>query len=65
LITFSGKPIGSDEFLNRIVEALGIIIDRRPKGRLHKRGSLTIEKIGVPIFQWDIDQLMASSIKQF
>ena len=48
-----------------MVEALGIIIDRRPKGRLQKRGSLTIEKIGVPIFQWDIDQLMASSIKQF
>jgi hypothetical protein len=36
-----------------MVEALGIIIDRRPKGRLQKRGSLTIEKIGVPIFQWD------------
>jgi hypothetical protein len=36
-----------------MVEALGIIIDRRPKGRLQKRGSLTIEKIDVPIFQWD------------
>jgi len=31
--TFSGKPIGSAEFLNRMVEALGIIINRRPKGR--------------------------------
>jgi len=31
LVTFSGKPIGSEEFLNRMVEALGIIIDRRPK----------------------------------
>ena len=33
---FSGKPIGSEEFLNRMVEALGIIIDRRPKGRPRK-----------------------------
>ena len=30
--TFSGKPIVSEEFLNQVVEALGIIIDRRPKG---------------------------------
>ena len=28
--------MGSEEFLNRMVEALGIIIDRRPKGRLLK-----------------------------
>jgi hypothetical protein len=28
--------MGSEEFLNRMVEALGIIIDRRPKGRLRK-----------------------------
>ena len=35
-MTFSGKPVGSEEFLNQIVEALGIIIDRRPKGRLRK-----------------------------
>jgi len=27
----------SEEFLNQIVEALGIIIDRRPKGRPRKR----------------------------
>jgi hypothetical protein len=37
--TFSGKPIGSEEFLNRMVEALGIIIDRHPKGRPRKRES--------------------------
>jgi len=30
-VTFSGKPTGSEEFLNLMVEALGIIIDRRPK----------------------------------
>ena len=31
--TFSGKPMGSEEFLFQMVEALGITIDRRPKGR--------------------------------
>ena len=31
--------MGSEEFLNRMIEALGIIIDRRPKGRPHKRKS--------------------------
>ena len=31
-VTFSGKPIGSEEFLNQMIETLGItIIDRRPK----------------------------------
>jgi len=34
--TFSGKPIGSEEFLDQMVEALGIIMDRRPKGRPRK-----------------------------
>ena len=34
-VTFSGKPIGSEKFLNQRVESLGITIDRRPKGRLH------------------------------
>jgi hypothetical protein len=34
-ITFSGKPIGSEEFLNQMVEALGITVDRRPKERPH------------------------------
>jgi len=31
-VTFSGKPIGSEEFFNRMVETLdiNIIIDRRP-----------------------------------
>jgi len=33
---FSGKPIGSEEFLNQMVEALDIIVDRRPKGRPRK-----------------------------
>lgn len=31
--------LGSEEFLNQIVEALGIIIDRRPKGRPRKMKS--------------------------
>jgi len=35
-VTFSGKPIGFEEFLNQMVEALGITIDRRPKGRPRK-----------------------------
>ena len=35
-VIFSGKPIGCEEFFNRMVEALGIIIDRRPKGRPRK-----------------------------
>ena len=38
-VTFRRKPIGSEEFLNRMVEALGIIIDRRPKGRPRKMES--------------------------
>ncbi len=29
--------MGSEEFINWIVEALGITIDRRPKGRPRKR----------------------------
>jgi hypothetical protein len=33
LVTFSGKPIGSEEFLNQMVETLGITVDRSPKGR--------------------------------
>jgi hypothetical protein len=31
--------MGSDKFLNRMVGALGIIIDRRPKGRTRKMES--------------------------
>ena len=38
-VTFSGKPIASEEFFNQIVEALGINIDRRPKGRPRKMES--------------------------
>ncbi len=40
--TISGKPIGSEEFLNRMVEALGITINTRPKGRPRKRKNQTI-----------------------
>ena len=38
-VTFSGKPMGPEEFLNQMVETLGITIDRRPKGRPRKRES--------------------------
>ncbi len=38
-VTFSGKSMGSEEFLNKMVEALGIIINSRPKGRLRKMES--------------------------
>jgi len=40
-VTFSGqpKPIGSEEFLNQMIEALGIIINKRPKGRPRKMES--------------------------
>ena len=43
--------MGSEEFLNQMVETLGIIIDRHPKGKPHKMESQTIKKIGcdVPI----------------
>ena len=37
-VTFSGKPIGFEEFFNQMVVVLGItIIDRCPKGRPRKR----------------------------
>ena len=43
--------MGSVEFFKQMVEALGITIDRRPKGRLRKMDGYTIEKIGcIPIF---------------
>ncbi len=29
-VTFSVKPMGSEEFLNRMAEVLDIIIDKRP-----------------------------------
>jgi len=38
-VTFNEKPIGSEEFLNRMVEALGITIDRHPKGKPRKMES--------------------------
>jgi len=37
-VTFRGIPIGSEGILIQMVEALGITIDRRPKGRPRKRG---------------------------
>ena len=42
-ITFSGTPVGSEEFVNQMVEALGIIIDRRPKGRPREMKNYAIE----------------------
>ena len=36
-VTFSGQPIVFAEFLNQMVEKLGIIIDRRPKEKPRKR----------------------------
>ena len=39
LVIFSGKPVGSEEFLNWMVEALGITIDSRLKERIRKRKS--------------------------
>ena len=44
-VTFSRKPTGSEEFLKRMVETLGITIDRCHKGRARKRKSQTIGKI--------------------
>ena len=38
-VIFSGKPIGSEGFLNQMIEALGITIDRRLKGRPRKMES--------------------------
>ena len=38
IMTISGKPMGSKEFLNQMIETLGItIIDRRSKRRSCKR----------------------------
>jgi hypothetical protein len=31
--------MGSEEFLNRTIEVLAIIVDRCPRGRLRKMGS--------------------------
>jgi len=44
-VIFSGRAIGTVEFLNRMVETLGItIIDRHPKGRPCKMENYSIEK---------------------
>jgi len=39
LVTFIGKSIESEEFFNQMAEALGITVNRRPKGRPRKRES--------------------------
>jgi hypothetical protein len=36
-VTFGGKPIEPDGFLNQMVDTLGIIIDRSPKRRPRKK----------------------------
>ena len=38
-VIFSEKHIEHEEFFNQMVEALGIIIDRHPRGKPHKRES--------------------------
>ena len=38
-VIFNGKPIGYEEFLNRMVVTLGITVDRRPKGISRKMES--------------------------
>ena len=35
-VPFSRKSIGAEDLFNQMVEALGITIGRRPKGRPHK-----------------------------
>jgi len=43
--------MGSEEFLNQIVKALGIIIEKYPRRKLRKRENWTMEKIGcIPIY---------------
>ena len=44
-VIFSEKPMRSEEFLNKMIETLGITIDRCPKGRPRKMESKTVEKI--------------------
>ena len=38
-VIYSGKPIRPEDFLKRMVEALDITINRRPKERPLKRGN--------------------------
>jgi hypothetical protein len=38
-VSFSGKPMGSEVFLNQMLGVLGITIDKRPKGRPRKMES--------------------------
>jgi len=44
LVIFIGKPIGTEEFINQMVDALGITIDRRSKERTRKKGKLNHRK---------------------
>ena len=46
--------MGSEEFLIRMIKALGITIDRRPKGKPRKRGNQTIEKNRVSLYKLKI-----------
>lgn len=39
-VPFSGKPIGFEKFINRIVETLGMTIDRRSIRKTSKKGKL-------------------------
>ena len=43
--TISGKPIGTEEFLNQMVQILDITINMRPKGRPSKKKNRTVEKL--------------------
>ena len=38
-VTFSEKTIGFEESLNRMVETLGIAVDKRSKGKPRRMGS--------------------------
>lgn len=38
-VIFKGKPMGLEEFLNRMIKSLDIIIDRSSKGRPRKMKS--------------------------
>ena len=47
-VTFRGISIGPEEFLNQMVKALGIVIDRHPNGRLHLTYRILFEKYYIP-----------------
>lgn len=43
--TISGKPIGTEEFLDQIVETLSVTINMRPPGRPRKKEKSAVEKL--------------------